>query len=76
MQNFREIAERFLETGAAVQVSSGEELGRAWIELISDTERRARLGRAAREIVERNRGATERSLERIAAILEPQRSRT
>jgi 3-deoxy-D-manno-octulosonic-acid transferase len=69
MENFRDIAAGLLRAEAAVEVRSGTELGAAWIALLSDRERRERLGRAARELVERNRGATEVTIERIAALL-------
>ena len=59
----------FLEAGAGMQVHSPEDLGVAWIELIQDNTRREQMGAAARALVERNRGATERSLEHIAAFL-------
>jgi 3-deoxy-D-manno-octulosonic-acid transferase len=74
MENFREIAERFLTAGAGVQVQSPEDLGVAWIELIQDAKRREQMGRTALELVERNRGATDRSVEIIARVLAEQRS--
>ncbi len=73
MENFREMAAQFASAGAGRQVASGEKLGRAWVELIQNPERRDEMGRKARALVESNRGATARSLERIAAILEVQR---
>ncbi len=69
MENFSEMARLFLENLAAVQVWSGPDLGQRWIELIGNHERRKRMGRAAQALVEANRGATERSLARIAALL-------
>ncbi|MFY9531568.1 MAG: 3-deoxy-D-manno-octulosonic acid transferase [Candidatus Acidiferrales bacterium] len=74
MDNFSEMAGQFLSAGAGIQVSSGERLGKAWVQLIRDSTYRERMGRAARELVERNRGATARSLDRIAAILNNNRS--
>jgi 3-deoxy-D-manno-octulosonic-acid transferase len=70
MENFREMAGQFLAARAAIQVRSGEQLGKVWIQLIEDEPFRERMGKSARELAERNRGATARSLERIAAILE------
>lgn len=70
MDNFREMAKLFLEEMAAVQVWSGAELGRRWIELIDGDDRRDRMGRTARALVERNRGATARAVARLAAVLE------
>ena len=69
MQNFAEIAEAFLAGHAAVQVASGRELEDALIELLSESEARARLGDRARALVEANRGARERSLAAIAELL-------
>jgi 3-deoxy-D-manno-octulosonic-acid transferase len=69
MENFREIAAKFVEAGAGLQVRSPEDLGVAWIELFQDSKRCEEMGRAAFELVERNRGATERSVERIAQVL-------
>jgi 3-deoxy-D-manno-octulosonic-acid transferase len=74
MENFRDVAARFCSAGAAIQVASGEKLGRAWVELIGDSARSEQMGRKARAIVEVNRGASARSLERIAGLLEAQRS--
>lgn len=74
MDNFREMAAQFLNSGAAMQVSSGERLGKAWVRLIGDARLSQRMGRAARELVGRNRGATARTLERITAIVAETRS--
>jgi 3-deoxy-D-manno-octulosonic-acid transferase len=68
MENFHEMAEQFLDAHAGVQVTSGPGLGKVWIQLIQDNAMRERMGAAARGISERNRGATERSLDRIAAV--------
>jgi 3-deoxy-D-manno-octulosonic-acid transferase len=68
MENFKEMADQFLDAHAGVQVTTGAGLGKVWIQLIDDTAMRQRLGAAARAISERNRGATERSLNRIAAV--------
>ncbi len=71
MENFREAAEMFLKAGAGLQVSSPESLGAAWIRLVQDDARREQMGRAALELVERNRGATGRALEHIASVFDP-----
>jgi 3-deoxy-D-manno-octulosonic-acid transferase len=70
MDNFREMAQQFLAAKAAVQVSSGSQLGKVWVQLIENETLRQNMGKAARQLSEQNRGATARSLERIAAILE------
>lgn len=73
MENFREMAARFLSTRAGIQVKGGEHLGKVWCELIGDAARREQMGRAARALVEANRGATARSVKRIVEIVETQR---
>src|SRR6185369_5240584 len=60
MQNFKEIAEAFVANDAAVQVGSERELEHAMLTLVTDPVRRARIGAAARALVEANRGAKER----------------
>ncbi len=69
MQNFGEIAESFLANGAAVQVRTDRELEDVVVALMTDPVRRARLGAAARALVDTNRGATDRTLAVIEALL-------
>jgi len=69
MENFREMADMFLDSNAGIQVNSGTMLGKAWVQLIEDGPLRKRMGQAARAISERNRGATAKTLERIEALL-------
>lgn len=76
MDNFREIAATLLEAGAAIQVDSAAKLGAAWIDLLDNNAKRAQMGEAARQMVERNRGATAATLDRVAAIIEPHRAHT
>lgn len=71
MQNFAEIAETFLRNGAALQVRTDRELEETMVGLMRDPVRRARLGAAARALVEANRGARDRTLAAIAAVLPP-----
>ena len=70
MQNFKEIADTFLTNGAAVQVASNRELETALVALVTDPVRRARLGAAARALVDANRGAKDKTLT-VLADLEP-----
>jgi 3-deoxy-D-manno-octulosonic-acid transferase len=70
MNNFREMAAKFLNADAAVQVNTSEELGAAWIGLLKDDMRSMRMGAAARDLVDRNRGATARVLARIEQIVD------
>ncbi|HUL73294.1 MAG TPA: 3-deoxy-D-manno-octulosonic acid transferase [Vicinamibacterales bacterium] len=69
MQNFAEIAETFLKSQAAIQVADGPALTAAVVRLMGDPVERARLGAAARALVEANRGAKPRTLDAIAALL-------
>ena len=71
MQNFKEIAEAFVRNGAAVQVQSDRELDDAMLALVRDPVHRARLGAAARALVEANRGAKDKTLAVIGQLLPP-----
>jgi len=74
MQNFLEIADAFVSNGAGVQLSGDDELEEAFLSLMGDPVRRARLGAAARALVEANRGANEKSITVLSALL-PQEPR-
>jgi len=69
MENFAEIASRFVSAGAAIQVESPEDVGVAWIELFRNPQRMKEMSDKARNLVEGSRGATSRALERIAIHL-------
>ena len=71
MENFAEIAEAFLANDAAVQVRSDRELETAVVSLMGDPVRRARLGAAARALVDANRGAKDKTLAVIAGLVPP-----
>jgi 3-deoxy-D-manno-octulosonic-acid transferase len=72
MQNFAEIAQAFLDHGAAIQVRGPRELPSTLLDLLGDPVRRASLGAAARALVEANRGARARTLDAIAELLRPE----
>jgi 3-deoxy-D-manno-octulosonic-acid transferase len=72
MENFAEIADTFLANGAAIQVRSARELDEAVVGLMGDPVRRARLGAAARALVEANRGAKDRTMTTITALAPPE----
>ena len=77
MENFKEIAETFLANRAAIQVHNARELQTTVVALMGDPVRRARLGAAARALIDANRGAKDRTLEVIGGLLPPpQRGRT
>lgn len=69
MENFAEIASRFVSAGAAIQVESPEDVGVAWIELFRNPQRMKEMSDKARNLVEGSRGATNRALEKIAIHL-------
>lgn len=69
MENFAEIAERFVTAQAALQVASPEDAGVSWIELLRNPERNQKMGQTARRLVEESRGATERAVAAIRAAL-------
>ena len=71
MENFAEIAETFLANGAAVQVRSGRELDEVLMSLMNDPVRRARLGAAARALIDTNRGARQKTLAVLTELLPP-----
>ena len=69
MQNFKEIANAFVGSGAAVQVQTERELEETLRNLVADPVRRASLGAAARALVEANRGAKDKTLSVILDLL-------
>jgi 3-deoxy-D-manno-octulosonic-acid transferase len=71
MQNFAEIAEAFLNNQAALEIRDAAELAEVFVRLVGDAVERARLGAAARALVEANRGAKPRTLDAIAQLLPP-----
>jgi 3-deoxy-D-manno-octulosonic-acid transferase len=72
MQNFAEIARAFVENDAAIQIRTPRELEHALLGLLNDPVRRARLGAAARALVEANRGARGKTMTALARLLPPQ----
>jgi 3-deoxy-D-manno-octulosonic-acid transferase len=71
MENFAEIAGAFLANDAAVQVRTPRELEDVVVSLMADPVRRARLGAAARALVDANRGAKDTTLRVLADLLPP-----
>ena len=69
MQNFAEIADAFVSNGAGVQLTGEQQLDETFMSLMSDPVRRARLGAAARALVEANRGAKEKSVTVLEDLL-------
>ena len=69
MENFAEIAARFLEAGAAIQVESPEDAGVEWIHLLKDPQKMKRMGETAKALVENSRGALDRVMSEVAKQL-------
>jgi 3-deoxy-D-manno-octulosonic-acid transferase len=69
MENFHEIAALFRAEGALVQIDSAERLGPETLALLQDAERREGIGRRARALVDRNRGARGRTVEALAGLV-------
>jgi 3-deoxy-D-manno-octulosonic-acid transferase len=69
MENFSEMAARFVSAGAAIQVESPEDAGVAWIEFFREPERMRAMGEIARNLVEESRGATDRAFAAISVHL-------
>jgi 3-deoxy-D-manno-octulosonic-acid transferase len=70
MENFRDIAEAFDRAGAWQQVAGAGELGAVWQGWLKEPGAAREVGERARRLVEENRGATVRTLEMLAPILE------
>ena len=69
MENFSEMAQRFVLSGAAVQVESPEDAGGAWVELLRNPERMRQMGETAQQLVAESRGATDRALAEVSKCL-------
>ncbi|HUN61142.1 MAG TPA: 3-deoxy-D-manno-octulosonic acid transferase [Candidatus Sulfotelmatobacter sp.] len=69
MENFAEIAARFVQAGAAIQVESPEDAGVEWIHLLKDPDKMKRMGDAAKQLVESSRGALDRVIAEVAKQL-------
>jgi 3-deoxy-D-manno-octulosonic-acid transferase len=70
MQNFADIARSFVAEGGAVQVRDKEALEKVLGELLADATRRGELGRNAQQVVRKNLGAIDRTVEMILAKLQ------
>jgi 3-deoxy-D-manno-octulosonic-acid transferase len=66
MENFAEIAARFVQAGAAIQVESPEDAGVEWIHLLKDPDKMKRMGESAKRLVETSRGALDRVMAEVA----------
>jgi 3-deoxy-D-manno-octulosonic-acid transferase len=69
MENFRDIAQLFLDAGAATTVHNQADLARRVHELLQDEGKRNEMGSRARKLMEQGSGATERTLEHLRIML-------
>jgi 3-deoxy-D-manno-octulosonic-acid transferase len=67
-----EIADLLIQAGGGSRVLQAEDLARQVLTLFSNNEERERMGRSARQVVEQNQGALQRTLEAIDRLLTPQ----
>jgi len=69
MDNAREIAAQLLQSNAALRVSDRQNFRQAAEKLLQDTTLRDRMGKAGRELVEKNRGALDLTLEAVKRLI-------
>ncbi len=67
--NFREVFELMVQAGGARLVADGDQLTEAFGLWLRDEERATAAGRAAREVVEANRGATRRTVDAVLGMI-------
>lgn len=67
--NFHDIAQVFLEDNAAIMVDNKQELQQTIERLINSPQEKTRLGQNAYNIVEKNKGATDRNIELISELI-------
>ena len=66
-----EIADLLIQAGGGSRVLQAEDLTRQVLILFSNNEERERMGRSARQVVEQNQGALQRTLEAVERLLTP-----
>lgn len=69
VENFADAAEKLLAAGAALKIDGPAALVPALLGLLTNTGRSAHVGRAAREVIRANMGATTRTADLICARL-------
>jgi 3-deoxy-D-manno-octulosonic-acid transferase len=69
MENFQQIAEDFREAKGLVQIDAPGELAPAITRLLTDESHRREVGGRAREVIDRNRGALDRTLAALADLV-------
>jgi len=69
MDNFRRVAAAFRRAGALVEAATDADLEPALRRLLADRNTRLDLGRRAREVVDKGRGAVDRTLDQLEPLL-------
>lgn len=69
MFNFRDMARSFLENKAAIEVKNRKELLGTLEMLLKDGNRRSILGRNAKELIDKSKGATERNIHEVEKFI-------
>jgi 3-deoxy-D-manno-octulosonic-acid transferase len=67
--NFKDAANRLIDTGGAIKVQDEQELQNALSRLLTDEELRIRMGQAAQELVRTQQGATAKTLAVIEQLI-------
>jgi 3-deoxy-D-manno-octulosonic-acid transferase len=68
--NFEEITASLIYQGGAARVAGVDRLGPEMLQLLLDAGRRERMGQAAQQVFERERGAVQRIMQLIDAQLQ------
>jgi 3-deoxy-D-manno-octulosonic-acid transferase len=74
-RNFKQIAQQLIENGGAVRTASASELAQFVRRCLTDIPAADSLGRAAREVIARHRGATARTVDALATSKLPTQTR-
>ncbi len=69
MFNFKQIASLFLQGKGAISVDNARELKKVTCALLDNSDRREELGKRAKQILEENRGATQKNMEIIRQFM-------
>jgi len=68
--NFRDVSQRLIEVGGAVQVADARDLEHWVLRLLASEQERTLLGRNGRQFVLSQQGATERTIDLLTPLLE------
>lgn len=69
MENFSQLADELVENGAALRIETSKQMSDAWCRLLNDSGLREQMGAAARKVILRHQGATQRTARLIEETL-------